>query len=61
MIEGLFLGFICGFGLMAAVVRLALVFGIVQYRSAPRDSAPPCDTSSPADRRKLVNRPWSVP
>jgi hypothetical protein len=55
------LGFICGFSLMAAVVRLALAFGIVQYRSTPRDSALPCDTSSPADRRKLLNRPWSSP
>jgi hypothetical protein len=55
------LGFICGFSLMAAVVRLALAFGIVHYRSTPRDSALPCDTSSPADRRKLVNRPWSSP
>ena len=55
------LGFICGFAVWAAIVRLALVFGVIHYRSAPRDSALPCDTSSPADIRKITNRPWSSP
>ena len=32
MIEGFFLGFICGFALWAVVVRLALVFGVIHYR-----------------------------
>lgn len=58
MIEGFVLGFLVGFGIWAAVVRLALVFGVIHYRMPQQNLG---DVTSPADRRKLVNRPWERP
>jgi hypothetical protein len=37
MIEGFFLGFICGFAVWAAIIRLSLAYGFIRYRGQKDD------------------------